>query len=915
MKTLVSIALVALIALPAAADWTLAEHADSVLMYDSLRLSEFAQEGNRLKSSGRGYLLPAVTVGEDGVLIPYNEGMSVNGEFRQGQMLLTPDNSMAHSWAEFVLHGCSEVSLQYGMCDGSKAEGTKLAFSFYRADAPQGEPVAETTIRLTEREWKSETVNLPGGDLFARVKVEFVGHAGWNWTALVCSGNGEIGTREEARALSPLADRLQEMPTELQPDDVHVSAREGFDILFLGDEPYINYAAKGHVTGSHELQKQAGINLFYSEGALYEWEEGADQPNIPPDSHTFLNMYMCQRENLPYKTAVGMAHCVYYLPEWLVKRENLGMEEHFIRHEDPRHTSFIKPKTLEWSKRALNGFAEFFAPHTAIFVLGQEDQIDQWDCQSDEAKAAFREWLSDRFNGDFAAFAEYVGGVRGCSAFEDAPYLDHFASHEAYGYPRRAAYLKYLWQVQAYTDYLIELKEHCRTVAPDVPVTQRYVVSPAGIAISEMADFDYDYMYGHMSAEGTDGRYGSGRKIWNGIYGFCGLLPTPRGGSIGLCLDREIRRTGMTEEQWETNAWTLLANGCTGYEMQPFFPRWGEAWDGAAMVDEEKTLNEQGRLSAQVMGKVTGVADYCEHYDRYEDVAVFHDSAWQSGSGLGVSWSQSKMGIYTMIREMGYHPDPVTLWEMTPENLANKKILVLAGSVPIAPEAQEAIREYVRNGGTLLALYSAAGQGFPGANSWEFTGENAQAAAEMSFNDPPAVAHLGDVLGIESGGGSARRGSFAYEGTTVDLSEFNVLVDEGRWVDEEAACATLVPREGATVAATFDDGTPAVIVNSFGSGGAITLGFDAGLLANNLWDDGLYGMLDQVLAQTGCRKTYETGSYQVEAGMWHNDAGERLLVLVNHDFDRAHTVKLPDGTEVTIDPWRAAVWTSDKGVL
>ena len=59
---------------------------------------------------------------------------------------------------------------------------------------------------------------------------------------------------------------------------------------------------------------------------------------------------------------------------------------------------------------------------------------------------------------------------------------------------------------------------------------------------------------------------------------------------------------------------------------------------------------------------------------------------------------------------MGYHADPVTIWEMTPDQLADKKVLILAGTVPIAPEAQDAIREYVSNGGTVVAFYSAAGR-------------------------------------------------------------------------------------------------------------------------------------------------------------------------------------------------------------
>lgn len=916
MRTALCIVLTGILALPAAADWTLAEHADAVLMYDGMRLSEFRQSGARLISSGRGHFLPTATRGEDGALVPYAQGMEVAGELREGQMLLTPDSPLAPSWLEFVLRDCTQITLQYGLCDGSRAEGTTLTFLFYPADAPLTdppaiEPLARADLLLTEREWRAERVDLPGGEVFVRVKVEFVGHGSTNWTALVCSGDGSISTREEVLALSPAAGRLSDMPTELEPADVHVRAREGYDALFLGDHPWINYASKGHLPGTQALQKQAGINLYYVEGGGVAaiWPEGADMPRISSDSSTFLDMYLCQREGLPYKTGVGMAHCVYYLPAWLVERENLGMEGHHIRQEDPRHTSFIKPKTLEWCKRALDGLAEFFAPHTSIFVLGQEDQIDQWDCQSEEAQAAFRAWLSERFDGDFAAFAEYVGGVAGCSDFGEVPYLDHFKSHEAYGYPRRAAYLKYLWQVEAYTEFLIALKEHCRTIAPNVPVTQRYVISPASVAISKMGDFDYDYMYGHLSEEGAEGRYGSGKKIWTGIYGYAALLPTPRGGSIGKCLDREIRRTGMTEAEWETNAWTLLANGCTGYEQSPFLQRWGERWVQAALVDEDGNLNEQGLLSAKVMGQVIDVSRYCEHYERHEDVAVFHDSAWQSGYGLGMGLSQSKIGIYTMIREMGYYPEPLTLWEMTPENLAEKKVLLLAGTVPIAPEIQDAIRDYVRNGGTLVAFYSASGQGFPGCNSWEFIGPPAQAAEEMSFENPPAEAHLGDVLGIISGGGSKRRTSV---GGALDLAGYNALVDEARWANQEIACGWLTPEFEDEVQGAFDDGSPAIVVRSYGAGMAITVGFDVGLLAANLWDDLLYSAFDEFLASQGCRKVYDTGDYRVEAGAWHNDAGERLLILINHDAEKARTVPLPDGTEATIEPWRAHIWRSDQ---
>jgi hypothetical protein len=166
------------------------------------------------------------------------------------------------------------------------------------------------------------------------------------------------------------------------------------------------------------------------------------------------------------------------------------------------------------------------------------------------------------------------------------------------------------------------------------------------------------------------------------------------------------------------------------------------------------------------------------------------------------------------------------------------------------------------------------------------------------------------VLGIVEGGGGARHVMVKSDLLRLDLTGFNDLVDEGKWANQEACCATMVPTAGGGVVGTFEDGSPAIVLNEFGQGKVVTIGFDAGLVANNLNPEGLHALFDELLAGL-CRKVYDTHDYQVEAGMWHNDAGQRLLILVNHDAEAPHTVKLPDGKEVTIQPWRAYTWTSE----
>ncbi len=919
MKRVHCCLLALLITLPAVADWTLAENIDGVLMYDSLTMGEFEYSPGLIKGA-RARLLRTSSEQPDGTLIPYAEGMQVAGELRRGQVLLTPDSSINGAWAEFVVHGGSQLRLQYGLCDifhEKGGEGTSLGITVVRDE----DVVAQSSVRLTETNWSEETVNFEGGagEVLVRILVEFVGHRGFNWSALVVEGDGEFGTREEARQLSPNGKIVGTIDFTPAPAEKLVTARDGYDALFYGDLPYINYAAKGHGTGSQALQVKAGVNLYYVEGASMArlWSEEAEDLGVvfPETSAVYRDLWLCRKHDLPYKTACSMAHCVPFLPDWAVAKYDLGLEDHSVREPKPYHASFIKPMTLEIHKRGLDGWLQPFRDQASILVLGQEDEIALWDDQSAIAQTSFREWLEARFEGDWSAFDRYVGGVRGADSFAAAPYPKYYQTHEAYGFPQRVGFLKLAWATEANAEYLAALRDHCNEVAPGLPVTQRYVASPHGRAISGLVDFDYNYCYGHLSAEGVSGNYGSGRKIWTGIYGHCGVLPFPRGGSVGMTIDGDIRRAQMGEKEWELNVFTQLANGCSGFEVQPFFNNWGPRWAGGSLVNSDGTMTENGRASQVVMGKATALAKYMQHYDRFEDIAVYHDAAFQTrASGcIGMGLSQSKVGIYAFIRELGYHCEPLTTWEMTVENLRAHKVLVLAGSVPIAPEVQDAIREYVAGGGVVVAIYSAQGQGFPGCNGWEFSGPVAECAAEMSFTSPPARTHLGDVLGVASGGGAARHTQIIGTEYTYELAPFNALVDEGRWANQEACCASLVPADGAQVGVRFEDGSPAIIMNRFGTGMAMTVGVDVGLVANNLTPDIPYTVFDDLFAGLGCRKVYDTGSYFVEAGMWHTDAGDKLLILVNHDEERAHTVKLPDGQDVTIDPWRAYTWTSDAG--
>jgi len=901
VKRLGSLCALLATALAARADWSLHEQFDRLFVYDGQFLREFHYQPRSIRGPGSGLLLWAALPQKDGSLQPYSKGMEIRGELRPGQLLLSGESLLNPTVVEFVVTGGTKLDLEFGLCDLALAKGNKG--TILKIEMIAGGKSSVETVVIEHNRWEKKTLALPKAD---RVLVRLVASrrgGGTNWTGLVVRGDGRVGTREEARAMSSAKERAAKFDATLQPSPYRVTARPGYDILFYRDKPFLSFATKGNPAGSEAMQGQLGFNTFYVEGLTFAryWPEGAPGVVVPPGSPIHHDLKLSQEHDMPFKAPISMAHCCPFLPAWLVKKENLGLEGHHLRRGGDTHASFIKPATLHWHKRGLEGWVKPFLDQATLFVFGQEDDASLWDDYSKEAVASWRAWLRKRFAGDFRAFRDYVGGVRGMDDFENVPQPKRFEPDERFGFPMRLAYLKLQWITDSYGDYLAELLAHMRKLAPGKPLTQRFVNWAGAPAICKRVGFDYHYTFGHLTTEGVPNSYGIGKKIWTGIYAHMGTLPLPRGGSIGKCYSQKIRRGPMSRAEWELNAFTIIANGGCGFEYSTLVPTWGPEWEQSALYDTEGKLTPTGEAGAPVIKQALENARYMMHYEQYPDVAVFHDAAFNS-TPLGGRWGQSKVGIYTLIRETGFHFDPLVESEMTAEKLRGRKVLVLAGSLSIPPDIQLAIRQYVRDGGTLVTVFCSDGAGFPGCNSYDYACKVRESAAHKSFDEPKAAAHLGDVLGIHSGGGVAAReqvnGKFS-------LQDFNELVREGRWVKQHACCAKLTPRPAAKLLATFEDGSPAAIEHRFGKGRAITFAFDLGLIANNLTLPAMYAWWSELLTSLGCRKVLDTGNWFVEAGAWRDDSGNRLIILVNHDDKSAQTARLPDGKTITLDPWQA----------
>ena len=907
------IAVVAVATASHAAQWSLHEHLDRVLVYEGRYFREYSYTPKDCRGPRSGRFMWSAFPAEHGGLRPYAKGMEVRGELREGQMLIAGLSMWTPTIVEFVVSHGKQLQLDYGLCDRAVEvgnTGTRLTIELHA----HGE-VSSQTVVIKDNQWSAKSIALPPGDqVLVRLVAIRRNSMMCNWTGIVLKGDGALAAREAARKLSPNRQRIGRTEFTHKPSPHRVAARPGYDILFYRGRPWWSFAVKGFPSGSHEQQAKVGVNTYYVEGMTFAryWPEGADGVVVPKDATLFDDIHLCQQFDMPFKCPLSLAHCSPFLPAWLVAKENLGLEGHKLRRGGATHTSFIKPATMRFHKRGIEGWIKPFLDQAALFVFSQEDDASLWDDYSADAAASWRAWLRRRFRNEFDAFGKYVGGVQGFDGFDAAPQPKRFEPDERFGYPMRLAYLKLLWITESYGDYLAEMFAHVRKLAPGVPLTQRYVNWANGLYVSRRVKADYSYTFGHLTTEGVPNSYGIGKKCWTGIYTHFGSLPLPRGGSIGKTYSRKIRRGEMAEHEWRLNAYTLLANGCCGTEYSTLTPSWGEAWHQAALYDLDLQLTPTGQAGQRVMKDVLGLAKYMMHYEHHPDVAVFHDASFNTGRFAG-PWGQSKVGLYTLIRETGFHADRLTEWDMTADRLSGRKVLVLGGTLSIAPEIQDAIRAYVRGGGMLVALFCSDGRGFPGCNSYAYGCKPRDSAARRSFEDPRAEAHLGDVLGIEEGGGVASHEEVRSEHRgVVSLRGFNALVAEGRWVAQQACCAKLKPAKGARVVAVFEDGSPAVIEQAYGRGRAVTFGVDLGLIANNLTVPGVYNWWSDLLGSLGCRKAVDTGNPYVEGGAWHDDSGSRLTILVNHDADQAQTATLSDGKKVQLAAGEARTFVATR---
>ncbi len=201
-------------ALSTFADWSLHEQFDRVLVYDGQFLREYAYKPRDIRGPHSGMFIWAVSPLKDGKLKPYAKGMEIKGELRAGQLLVSGESALNPTVVEFVVSGGSRLELEFGLCDLALAKGNKG--TLLKIEMLAGVQSSAEKVTIEENRWQKKTVTLPKAE---RVLVRLIAArrgGGTNWTGLVVRGDGEVGTREQARALSPKRDSIGKMDERLK---------------------------------------------------------------------------------------------------------------------------------------------------------------------------------------------------------------------------------------------------------------------------------------------------------------------------------------------------------------------------------------------------------------------------------------------------------------------------------------------------------------------------------------------------------------------------------------------------------------------------------------------------------------------------------------------------------------------------
>jgi beta-galactosidase len=256
-----------------------------------------------------------------------------------------------------------------------------------------------------------------------------------------------------------------------------------------------------------------------------------------------------------------------------------------------------------------------------------------------------------------------------------------------------------------------------------------------------------------------------------------------------------------------------------------------------ALVDlKGRPTKRLGAATAVARAVEPHSALFLEAAARQAGVALLHDfdnAVVVEGMGAGDVLLDALSGAYSALGGGGFEVEFVSFAEL---DRLECRLLVLPFAMVVPGHAGEAIAEYVRRGGSVLAFAKVA---MLDGRGW--------------YWDVRPGAGLDELFGVEEEEIAVDEGPIA-----LDVPAGGRLPgwDGGR-VDGYRHRQALRVREGTEVLGTFEDGSPALTFRAHGEGGAYLVATHADLAVKRLGSSAAASLLCAVAVAAGARRLFE----------------------------------------------------------
>ncbi|UCG01345.1 MAG: beta-galactosidase [Candidatus Heimdallarchaeota archaeon] len=268
----------------------------------------------------------------------------------------------------------------------------------------------------------------------------------------------------------------------------------------------------------------------------------------------------------------------------------------------------------------------------------------------------------------------------------------------------------------------------------------------------------------------------------------------------------------VTPQDVQMWAWSAIAREAKGLNYYAWYPMsCGYETSGFGMINLDGSITDRAKAAGEVGRIVTENMDIFRNtkspkaeigivYNIYSYI-MLTCSREQSNDIV----ASSMTGIYRALMEENIPVDFIHINDFVKGNLKNYRLIFMPFSIMMTAEIAEGVKKFVQHGGKLVAEIRPA-----------WSDEKGQSAEVI-----PGFG-LQEVFGCKERWIRERKKTKLLVGSTQEISTFFSEKKEIFGSVYEEAFGQL--KDTAKILASFEDGSPAMIINSYGKGEAILIG-------------------------------------------------------------------------------------------